>query len=201
MPLLFELVQIVYWAALATWFGGVLFMAIGGRVIFSTVEENKPYLTGVLSVNLEGQHGTLLAGTIVGNLMSYYIQVELLCAGGLIVTTFMQYFLVDLRDSSVLIDTILRSLLLMGATTALVYDWRVLWPKIWQFRQEFLDHADEPEKANPALDQFNRYQRSSGVVLQLSMFLLVTILVFSAQITPAHAPPPAATPAPAAGAK
>ncbi|HTW93236.1 MAG TPA: hypothetical protein VMD30_00485 [Tepidisphaeraceae bacterium] len=198
MALLFQLVQIGYWASLATWFGGVLFMAIGGRVIFSTVEENKPYLTGVLSVNLEGQHGTLLAGTIVGNLMRYYIQVELVCAGGLVITTFMQFFLIDLRDSAVLIDAVLRTILLIGAVTALLYDWRVLWPKIWQYRQEFLDHADEPERANPALDQFNRFQRSSWQVLQMSLFLLVTLLVFSVQIAPAHAPPVAAGPAPAA---
>src|SRR5580658_543415 len=143
--MIFQLVQIFYWSALAIWFGGVLFVAIGGRVIFATVQQNKPYLTEVLSVNMEGQHGTLLAGTIVGSLMTYYIRVELLCAGTLLLTTLMQYFLVDLRDSAVLVDTLLRSLLLVAAVMALVYDWRVLWPKIWEYRQTFLDHADEPD--------------------------------------------------------
>ena len=59
---LFQLVQIVYWLALATWFGGVLFVAIAAPAVFRTVRENNPVLPHVLSVNLEGQHGTLLAG-------------------------------------------------------------------------------------------------------------------------------------------
>src|SRR3954454_21167129 len=61
---LYQIVQIVYWLALATWFGGVLFVAISAPVILRTVRENNPILPHVLSVNLEGQHATLLAGSI-----------------------------------------------------------------------------------------------------------------------------------------
>ena len=32
-------------------------------------------------------------------------------------------------------------------------------------RQEYIDHADEPEKANPALDELNKYQAESTRVL------------------------------------
>ena len=65
---LFQLVQIVYWLSLATWFGGALFVAMAVPAIFRTVGENNPVLPHVLSVNLEGQHGTLLSGSIVGAL-------------------------------------------------------------------------------------------------------------------------------------
>ena len=55
---------------MATWFGGVLFVAVAAPIIFRTVRESNPVLPTVLSVNLENQHGTLLAGSIVGNLLA-----------------------------------------------------------------------------------------------------------------------------------
>jgi hypothetical protein len=69
-----HLVQILYWLALSTWFGGVLFVALSAPVIFRTVREQNPLLPTVLSVNLEGQHGTLLAGSIVGNLLTMLLR-------------------------------------------------------------------------------------------------------------------------------
>src|SRR5580704_19328585 len=62
--MLLDLVQVVYWLALSTWFGGVLFIAAAAPVIIKTVKDADPLLPTVLSVNLEGQHGTLLAGGI-----------------------------------------------------------------------------------------------------------------------------------------
>src|SRR3954466_11015576 len=79
-PMLFTLVQTVYWLALSTWFGGVLFVAVAAQVIFRTVRENDPLLPTVLSVNLEGQHGTLLAGSIVAHLLKLLVKVQLGCA-------------------------------------------------------------------------------------------------------------------------
>ena len=83
---LFEVVQIVYWLALSTWFGGVLFIAIAAPVIFRTVRESDPLLPTVLSVNLEGQHSTLLAGSIVSNLLSVLTRVQLGCAAAVLIT-------------------------------------------------------------------------------------------------------------------
>ena len=77
---MFELIQILYWLALSTWFGGVLFIAIAAPVIFRTVREGNPVMTSVLSVNLEGQHGTLLAGSIIGQVMAVLVRIQLVCA-------------------------------------------------------------------------------------------------------------------------
>ena len=63
---MFDLVQILYWLGLSTWFGGVLFIAIAAPIVVRAVRESNPVMTSVLSVNLEGQHGTLLAGSIIG---------------------------------------------------------------------------------------------------------------------------------------
>jgi hypothetical protein len=59
------LVSILYWLSLSTWFGAAVFVAVAAPSIIRTVRENDPLLPTVLSVNLEGQHGTLLAGSIV----------------------------------------------------------------------------------------------------------------------------------------
>src|SRR6187401_13478 len=95
MDLGFHLIQILYWLALATWFGGVLFVAVAAPIIFRTVRESNPVLPTVLSVNLENQHGTLLAGSIVGNLLGTLVRVELLCAAVLGVAIVAQWFFVD----------------------------------------------------------------------------------------------------------
>ena len=42
-----------------------------------------------------------------------------------------------------------------------VYDTWFVWPRIQTFRQEYIDHADEPDVANPAKEQFDRYHQES----------------------------------------
>src|SRR5690348_16751309 len=87
----FQVVQIIYWLALSTWFGGVLFIAIAAPIIFRTIRESNPLLPTVLSVNLEGQHGTLLAGSIVSNLLGMLLKVEMICAAALLLTIIVQW--------------------------------------------------------------------------------------------------------------
>ena len=52
MDAAFTFMQILYWLALATWFGGLLFIAVAAPVIFRTIHESDPILPTVLSVNL-----------------------------------------------------------------------------------------------------------------------------------------------------
>jgi hypothetical protein len=190
MQLAFQLVQTVYWLALSTWFGAVLFIALAAPVIFRTVQENNPILTNVLSVNLEGQHGTLLAGTIVANLIQRLLSVELICGGALLITLIIQPFVIDLSSdphdplSNNTAAAVIRSLLFVAAAGIVVYDWRVLWPRIAKFRSEYIDHADEPEVANPAKDQFDREQRRSLNLLMVLAGLLLGMILFSSNISP-----------------
>ena len=183
MSTLFQFVQIAYWLALATWFGAVLFVALAPPVILRTMRDTKPVLPNVLSVNLEGQHGTLLAGTIMGNLIEPLIRLQLVCAGVLLVALAAQWFLIDLSGSMV-VPPILRSALYIAAVVLLLYDWRVVWPKTWKYRQEYIDNADEPDVANPALDQFDRYQAESLRTLMIITCLLLGMILFSAIIQP-----------------
>jgi hypothetical protein len=176
---LFDFVQIVYWLALATWFGGVLFIAVSAPIIFRTIRESDPTLPTVLSVNLEGQHSTLLGGTIMSNLIGMLLRVELACAAVLAITIAVQWGM-HVQDWPAML---IRTVLFLAAVVLVVYDWRLVWPRIKHHRQEYIDHADEPEIANPARIQFDRYQRESMLMLMIVVALLLGMIVFSTTIS------------------
>jgi hypothetical protein len=180
----FELVQIIYWLALATWFGGVLFIAVAAPNIMRTVRENNPVLSTVLSVNLEGQHGTVLGGSIVGRIMGLLFPVELACAAAMLFAMIAQWALLRPAGQH-LFGPLMRAALYLAAVGLLIYHWRVLWPKAWKVRQEYIDHADEPDVANAALDQLDRLQAESANVMFFRVTVLLGLIVFSANIRPA----------------
>ena len=180
---MFQLIQILYWMALATWFGGVLFVAIAAPIVFRTVRQYNPTLPTVLSVNLENQHGTLLAGSIVANVLGALLRVELACAAVLLLTLAAQWFVTDTGGRE-WIMLVMRSALFLAATVLVIYDWRVVWPKVVRFREEYIDHADEPDVANPAKEQFDRYHQESVGILRNVLFLLLGMILFSASIRP-----------------
>jgi hypothetical protein len=182
MPALFEFVQIFYWLSLATWFGSVLFVAIAAPIIFRTVREGDPLLPTVLSVNMEGQHSTLLAGTIVANLLKALTRVELICAAVILVTTAIQ-LAKQWQDWSAGIPRVVMFVL---AVMLVVYDWRFVWPQIDKHRQQYIEHADEPDIANPARDLFDKYQRESELLLKIVLALLLGMIVFSFNISAAR---------------
>ncbi len=180
----FQLIQILYWLALATWFGGVFFVAVAAPIVFRTVREANPILPNVLAVNLENQHGTLLAGTIVGNLLSHLSRIHLVCAALLIVTIIGQVFVADLTGPRGL-AAVVRGLLVCVATGLVVYDLWVVWPRVVKHRDTYIAHADEPEVANPAKEAFDRDHQLSVTLLLGVLFLLAGVLMFSATIEPA----------------
>ncbi len=181
--MLFQFVQILYWLSLSTWFGGVLFVLLAPPIILKTVRESNPILPSVLSVNLDGQHGTLLAGSIVSNLLGPLVKVELSCAVGVFIAIVFQWFITD-RGADLVIS-ILRSAMFVAAAVFVLYDYRIVWPKILRFRDEYLANADDPDKANPALDHFDHYQVESLAILRNVLFLLLGMILFSANIRPA----------------
>lgn len=178
-------VQIVYWLALSTWFGGVLFIALSAPAIFNTVRDHNPILPTVLSVNLENQHGMLLANSIVSSLMERLLRVELLCAGALLLAILGQWRLLP-NTNTQLIPLIVRSALYVSAVVLVVYNWRVLWPRLKRHRENYVEHADEPEVANAARDEFERHHRETITVLSILLALLLAMVLFSANISGAR---------------
>ncbi len=180
----FELVQIAYWLALSTWFGGVLFIVVAAPVIHRTIDKSDLTLPHVSSVNLQGQHGTLLAGTVIGTLVGVLARIEVFCAAVLLLTLIAQWFQTDMLNRASWLGAVMRTAFYLAATFIVVYDWRVLWPRIWQYRQEFIDNADDPDKANPALEEFDHWQSTSLTMWNILVFLLLGIVLFSGAIRP-----------------
>lgn len=177
----YQLVQTFYWSGLAFWVGAVMFMGIAMPVIVRTVREHGPILPSVLSVNLEGHHGELLAGAIVGHLQARVHSVGLSCAAVVGLAMIAHPFLVSLEYGG-LGALLVRVGLFVGAVGIGLYDWRILWPKLWEQRQRYLDHADEPEIANDARNRFDRIHRLSVNLLFGQLLLLVGLVLFSGGI-------------------
>jgi hypothetical protein len=182
--MIFQLVQTVYWLALSVWFGGAMFIGVAVQTIHRTVRENNPVLPHVLSVNLEGQHSTLLAGTIVGNLISALARIEVICAAVMLVALGSQWFVIDLADPWAKVSAFVRSALCIAAAGVVIYDGWFLWPKILKARRIFIDNADDPDKANPASEKMDQHQRDSEILLMILVFLLLGIILFSGNIYP-----------------
>jgi len=180
----FQIIQILYWLSLSTWFGGVLFVAVMAPVVFRAVREANPILPHVLAVNLEGQHGTLLAGTIVASMMNLLGRVQVACAAVMFLSLIAQWFVMDTRAQVNLVGGMMRGGLFLGAVALSLYNWRVVWPKVWSERQAYIDHADEPDVANPAKDRFDKHQIESASVLNLVLFFLLGMIVFGGLISP-----------------
>ncbi|MGF1633599.1 MAG: hypothetical protein ACFCVE_07090 [Phycisphaerae bacterium] len=175
-------IQVPYWLALSTWFGGVLFLALAAPVVFRTVRAADPTLPRVLSVNLEGQHATLLAGGIVNDILQLVGRIQLYAAAVLVLCVLAQWLVLP-RSSDVLLLQGIRSTLLLAAVGLAVYGYRVVMPKVQEKRDTYIRHADEPDVANPASDAFDRYHAESVFVLRSTLFLLVGLILFSAGIT------------------
>ena len=178
---MFEVLQIIYWLALSTWFGGVLFIAVAAPIIMRSVREANPVLPTILSVNLEGQHGTLLGGGIVGNIMNLLVPIQMACAAALLLALAGHWAELP-RHGAGLVMQLVRNALYFAAVGLLIYQWRIIWPRMWKQRQEYIDHADEPDVANPALDEFDRLQSENAIVLVMLLAALLGIILFSANI-------------------
>ena len=179
----FQILQTLYWLALAAWFGGVLFVMLAAPVVFRTVADANPILPTVLAVNLERQHATLLSSTIVANLLSRLLLVQVICAVAVAVLMLIQLAFVDLYGNNGT-AAIVRAALLLGAALLAAYDRYFLWPKIMKHRDEYVAHADEPDVANPAHERFHALQRHSENLLMGTLALLLGLVLFSANITP-----------------
>jgi hypothetical protein len=177
----FQFVQLLYWIGLSTWFGSVVFVAIAAPVIFKTVRQNNPILTDILSVNLEGQHGTLLAGSIVVDLIRRLFWLEIICGIGVVIAMAAQPFVID-PNGGAQTTMIIRGALLIAAAAVVLFDRQVLWPRLQAARAEYVEHADEPDIANPAKDKFDSDQRVSVALLTVVTGLLLGIIVFSTTI-------------------
>ncbi|HEY1686409.1 MAG TPA: hypothetical protein VGG19_16715 [Tepidisphaeraceae bacterium] len=193
----FQIIQIIYWLTLSTWFGGVLFFFILAPVIFKTIREANPVLPGVLSVNLESAHANLLAESILGNALALLGYVQIGAGIVLILIGIAQFFVIDLSDRN-LLGAILRISLIVAATAIAAVDRFIFRPRLFRFRNEYVEHADDPDLAKTARENFDREYNRSEMTLRIIWVILLAVVLYSANIFPASVslsrPAAAATP-------
>jgi hypothetical protein len=183
MQAAFQLVLTLYWLALSLWFGGVLLVALVVPVIFRTVRQADPTLPRVLSVNLDKQHAELLAGEVSAGIIRLLSLIQLGCAAVLLLMLIAHWFLIPASDRLHLVSGLLRSACYLAAVGLVLYDRYWVWPRAWAARQEYIDHADEPDVANPARDRMLQYDRESARLLMLIVVCLSLMIAFSSNLT------------------
>lgn len=187
--MLYQFVQAAFWLALSTWFGGTLFITLAASAIFRTLKDQNPILPQVLAVNLEGQHGTLLGSNIMSALFASLAKIQLLCAIVTLLALASHFFLTDTTGQN-LYAAILRLTLALLAIGTTAYDRFIIHPRLTKHRQDYLDHADEPDLANPAKEAFDKDQQATLTTLLILTSLLAGLIFFAAPITPSlHATP------------
>jgi hypothetical protein len=184
MASLFPFVQTVFWAALGAWFGSAVFAAMAAGVIHRVVRQHDPTLPRVLQVNLDGQHSTLLAGDVVFQLLRLLQRVGIACAVVLFLVLMAQISLTQ-PVGFPRTEAIIRVTLFAAAVVTLVFNGRFVWPAIARHRNTYIEHADTPEIANPALEQLDHYQREAALVLYIQLVLLLAMILFSVNVTTA----------------
>lgn len=182
--MVFQLVQAGYWLSLSVWFGGAVFVAVAAGVIFRVLREQRPVLPQVLAVNLEDQHAVLLGSTLMTHLYRVLGRTQLVLAGATLLGTVLHYFVADTTGTNQT-AAILRVVLAAVAAGVLAYDRFVVLPRMTAARQTYIDHADEPDTANPARESFHRDQQLSLTLLMVQVGLLAGLILFSSSVTPA----------------
>ena len=178
-PTALTLVAIVYWLALAAWFGATLFVVVASPIIHRAVEKADPTLPTVLSVNLDGAHAALLGGDIVGDLLRRLWTFELYATIAMAVAQVGEWVITLQGGGDVLLPAV-RTALLIAAGLVAAYGARVLRPRAESHRERYVEVADDPEAAEEAAASFNRDQVEVSSLLLVELFALAGLVFFAA---------------------
>jgi len=177
------LIDALYWICLATWFGAVLFSAVAPPVTIRVIRGADPTLPRVLSVNLDHQHSTLLAGSVIAELLQLLFRIEAACAAAFLPVLVAKWFTVERSGPHLFVPLIVTALYVIG-TAFLLYGWRVVWPKVMLHRDTYIDNADDVDKAKAELDLFDRYSGETASIVRNLLAIVLGMILFSAALVP-----------------
>ncbi|HEY0008631.1 MAG TPA: hypothetical protein VGB55_07900 [Tepidisphaeraceae bacterium] len=177
------LIDALFWLTLASWFGSALVCAVAPPIILKAIHDADPTLPRVLSVNLDHQHSTLLAGTVVGEMLKIFFRVQLVCAAVLLPALAAKWFVTNLQGPAVVLPLMVTALYFAGLAFVLFGLLSVL-PKVIAHRDKYIANADDPDIANPELDHFDRHSASMSGVVRNVLFIVLGMIVFSSALAP-----------------
>ncbi len=183
MSLAYQAVQILYWLVLSVWLGSMVFLAAGAPAIFRAVKDLDARSGKHSDPALDEEQTTIVAGGVMGSLLNRLTQIQLICASAMLPLMLGQILLIDLTSTN-RTAAMVRAVLWLFAVIILIYEWRIHHPRTWALRQKYLDNADDPEVSAQAREQFDREQRHGEQLFQITVFILIGLVVLSANIQP-----------------
>ncbi len=184
---MFPLVQAIYWFGIAAWFGTAVAVLISINSIFRTIKEHDPTLPKVLSVNIDGDHATLLAIDLLVSLLKLLNLVAIFGGTLVMVGGVGQLFLAETGGPR-RVELILRGMLLLCSVLLVIYGWRFTTPKLARGLKTYIDQADDPEARSKNRDQIIRCYRDAVVATGALACTLGGLILFSANIVPTLIP-------------
>lgn len=180
--MIYQLIQILYWLFLSIWVGSTVYVAYAVPVVFRVVRRREVRLPDVTAEALRDEHETLLAGDIVAGLLGRLGQIQIICICAMLPllavgTLFVQDWLDGLTLAA-------KAALYLTASWLIFSDWRKRLPITLNARQRYIDHADEPAIAEQAKAEYERLHRAGSRVYQAVVFLLLGLLLVSANPSP-----------------
>ena len=183
MSLAYQAVQIFYWLVLSVWLGSMVFLAAAAPAVFRAIKNLDARSGKHSDPAFDEEQTTIVAGGVMGSLLNRLTQIQLICAGAMLPLMVGQILLIDLTSTNG-IAAIVRAALWLIALMILLYEWRIHHPHTWALRQQYLDNPDDPEVSGRAREQFDREQRHSEQLFQITVFILIGLVVLSANIQP-----------------
>lgn len=183
MSLAYQAVQILYWLVLSVWLGSMLFLAAGAPAVFRAIKNLDARSGKHSDPAFDEEQTTIVAGGVMGSLLNRLTQIQLICATAMLPLMVGQVLLIDLTSTN-RTAAIVRAALWLAAVLIVLYQWRIHHPRTWALRQQYLDNPDDPEVSGRAREQFDREQRRAEQLFQITVFILIGLVVLSANIQP-----------------
>lgn len=183
MSLAYQAVQIFYWLVLSIWLGSMVFLAASAPAVFRAIQNLDARSGKHSDPAFDEEQSTIVAGGVMGSLLVRLTQIQLICAIAMLPLMVGQLLLIDLTSTN-RTAAIVRAVLWLAALLIVLYQWRIHHPRTWSLRQQYLDNPDDPEVSGRAREQFDRAQHRTEQLFQLTVFILIGLVVLSANIQP-----------------
>jgi len=180
--MIYQLLTIVYWLVLSIWVGSTIYVACAAPVVFRVMRRREVRLPDLQSNALREEHGTLLAGEVVGALLGRVGQVHVICMVAALPLLVLQCLYV--RGSGEWLSMCVKIALYATASFMILRDWRKRFPATLEARAAYIENADDPEKGEQAKANFDAAHRSAERAYQVLLFVLLGLLLVSANPNP-----------------
>lgn len=180
--MVYQLLTILYWLVLSIWVGSSVYVAYAAPVVFRVIRRRDIQLPDIQSSALRDDHGTLLAGEVVGALLGRVGQVHVICMVAMLPLLVLQCLYTSGPGDWVSMGS--KIALYATASFLILRDWRWRFPATLQARDAYIEQADDPETGAAAKAKFEAAHRAAERAYQVLLFVLLGLLLVSANPGP-----------------